>query len=411
MSYLNRDIANSIHYLLKQFPAVVVLGARQVGKSTLLRHVLPDASFFDLERDADFQRVDDDPGLLLQETGRPIIFDEAQLSPSLFRALRVAIDQQRDQQRDQPGQFLLSGSSSPHLLKHIGEALAGRIAMVELEPLGWHEMLGRQGNDLVSALADPEQLRGLAPTVNKQELLSLCLYGGYPEPVLKRGDGKFYRLWMENYLKTYIERDIRALFPQLKLDAYKRFIQMLAFASGEMINAANFARSLDVSQPTIKNYLEIVEGTFLWRQIPSYQTNVSKRVVKMPKGHLRDTGMINYFLRLQNEDDMKAHPQFGRIWETFITEQVIRHFKNQAENVSSYYYRTQNQAEVDLILETDHGLVPVEIKAGSVTAKRQIIALEQFVAEHKCRYGLVINNGDEVFRLSPAVYQLPAMYL
>lgn len=407
MSYLERDISDSIRYLLQNFPAVVVLGARQVGKSTLLRHLMPDAPFFDLERDADFQRVNDDPALLLQETGRPVIFDEAQLSSSLFRALRVAIDEHRDR----AGQFLLSGSSSPHLLRHISETLAGRVAIVELETLGWHELLGKQKNDLVAAFAKPEQLRDLKPVLNKQELLSLCLHGGYPEPVLKRGDRKFFRLWMENYLKTYIERDIRALFPQLQLDAYKRFIQMLAFASGEILNIANFARSLDVSQPTIKHYLEIVEGTFLWRQIPSYQKNISKRIIKMPKGHLRDTGLINYLLRLQNENDMKAHPQFGRIWETFIIEQLVRHFKNQVETADFYYYRTHNQAEIDLIIETDHGLVPIEIKAGSVTSKRQTITLERFVEEHKCPYGLVINNGDEVFRLSEKVYQLPAIYL
>lgn len=406
MPYLRRDMQQSIHYLLQHFPAVAVLGARQVGKSTLLRHTLPDAAFFDLERDSDFQRINDDPALLLQETNRPIIFDEAQLSASLFRALRVAIDQQRDQ----AGQFLLSGSSSPHLLRHISETLAGRVAMVELDGLMWHEVLGRQGNNLLAALAKPALFRDLKPVTNKQELLSLCLHGGYPEPVLKRADKKLFRLWMENYLKTYVERDIRALFPQLNLDAYKRFVQMLAFASGDMINSSNFARSLDVSQPTIKNYLAIVEGTFLWRQIPSYQKNASKRLVKMPKGHLRDTGLINYLLRIQSEDDMKAHPQFGRIWETFVIEQLIRHFRNGLENASFYYYRTQHQAEIDLIIETDDGLIPVEIKAGSVTAKRQLAALEQFIQEYRCPYGLVINNGDEVFKLSDAVYQVPAIY-
>lgn len=408
MSYKKRTITASIHYLLNNFPAVAILGARQVGKSTLLQQILPDAVFFDLERDSDFQRINDDPSLLLQEVNRPIIFDEAQLSPSLFRALRVAIDKQRDQ----TGQFLLSGSSSPQLLRHISETLAGRIAIVELDPLSWHEIKANNiNNKLISALAKPEKMMSLKPTVNKQELLSLCLYGGYPEPVLKRKDKKFFRLWMENYLKTYVERDIRVLFPQLNINAYKRFIQMLAFSSGEIINASKFARSLDISQPTVKHYFEIIEGTFLWRRIPSYQKNVRKRIVKMPKGHIRDTGLINYFLRLQSENDMKAHPQFGQIWEIFITEQIIRHFKNNLENVEYYYYRTQNQAEIDLIIETDYGLIPIEIKSGSVTTKRQITTLEKFIKEHKCRYGLVINNGDEIYKLSSNIYQLPAIYL
>jgi len=407
LSYLSRDLSPTISYLLSNFPVVAVLGSRQVGKSTLLRHTLPDAAFFDLERDADYQRVNDDPALLLQEVDTPIIFDEAQLSPALFRALRVAVDEKRDQS----GQFLISGSSSPDLLQQISETLAGRIAILELDPLTWHEVLERPANDILVALANPNTLTQLQSNKSKQELLTLCLNGGYPEPVINQGDRRFYRLWMENYLKTYVERDVRALFPQLNLDAYKRFIQMLAFSSGDIINMANFARSLDVSQPTVKKYLEIVEGTFLWRRLPSYQKNMSKRLVKMSKGHLRDTGLINYMLRIQNENDMKAHPQFGQLWEIFVTEQLIRHFKNNAERVEYFYYRTHNQAEVDLVLETDSILIPIEIKAGSVTTKRQLTSLQQFVEEHDCPYGLVINNGDEVFKLSDSIYQLPAVCL
>lgn len=408
MSYKKRSVKASVEFLLQHFPAVVILGARQVGKSTLTQKVLPKATFFDLERDSDFQRINDDPGLLLQETNRPIVFDEAQLSPALFRALRVAIDENRDQ----PGQFLLSGSSSPELLKNISETLAGRIAIVELDPFDWHEIHDTPASgELLEALVKPELLLELPAHFDKQQLLSLCLHGGYPEPVLKKDDRRFYRLWMESYLKTYIERDIRVLFPQLNIDAYKRFIQMLAFSSGDIINASAFARSLDVSQTTIKNYLEIVEGTFLWRRIPSWQKNVNKRIVKTPKGHLRDTGLINYMLRIQDENDMKSHPQFGKIWETFIAEQLIRQFTNQLERLDYYYYRTQNQAEVDLILETESGLIPIEIKAGSVTAKRQLKALEAFIEEHNCAYGLVVNNGDEVYKLSPKIYQLPAAFL
>lgn len=407
MSYIYRTLTKSVAYLLRNFPCVVILGARQVGKSTLLHHLLPNASFFDLERNADFQRVNTDPELLLQETDRPLVIDEAQSSPSLFKALRVEIDRNRHK----AGQFLLSGSSSPQLLKNISETLAGRVAIAQLEPLDWQESLSRKTPNLIQALKEPDSLKTLQPNFNKRELLNLCLYGGYPEPFQKRHDPKFHRLWMENYVKTYVERDIRALFPTLKLDAYRRFIQMLAYASGDIINASNFARSLDVSQPTVQHYLEIVEGTFLWRKLPPYQKNATRRIVKMPKGQLRDTGLINYFLRIQSTDDLKAHPQFGRIWETFISEQVIRHFKNQLEHIECFYYRTHNQAEVDLIIETSAGLIPIEIKSGSTTSKRQIKTLERFVQEYQCPIGILINNGDEVFKLSSTLCQIPAIYL
>lgn len=411
MSGIKRKIIESINYLLASFPAVVVLGARQVGKSTLIKQVLPKAVFFDLEKESDYRRINDDAQLLLQEVNRPIIFDEAQLSVNLFKALRVSIDENREQN----GQFLLSGSSSPHLLKHISETLAGRVAIVELNTFCWSEVVESKDNNLVSALNNESNLIKLKPTVSKQELLTLCFYGGYPEPVLKqfktKPDRKLFRLWMENYVRTYVERDIRTLFPQLNFDSYKRFIQMLAYSSGEMINASTFARSLDVSQPTIRKYLEIVEGTFLWRKIPPYLKNVKKRIVKMPKGHLRDTGLINYLLHINNENDLKGHPQFGRIWESFITEQIIKYFNNHIERISCYYYRTHNQAEIDLIIETDTGIIPIEIKSGSVTRKKQLITIETFVREHNCKFGIVINNGDEVYKLSETIYQLPAIYL
>ena len=131
----------------------------------------------------------------------------------------------------------------------------------------------------------------------------------------------------------------------------------------------------------------------------------------MPKGHLRDTGLINYFLRIRSVDDLKSHPQFGRIWETFVIEQLIRCFNNQLENIDFSYYRTQNQAEVDLILEGNFGIVPIEIKSGSFTEKKQLKSLITFVEENNCPFGLVINNGDEVFKISEKIYQLPATYL
>lgn len=408
MSILKRNIAQSISYLLNNFPCVVILGARQVGKSTLLKQILPNAPFFDLERETYFQRINTEPELFLQEEiERPLVFDEAQVSSSLFKALRIEIDQNRQKN----GQFLLSGSSSPQLLKNISETLAGRVAIVELDPFQWQEGLEKKTPDLITACSQPKLFKLLQPNFEKPELLELCLYGGYPEPFLKRRDPKFFRLWMENYIKTYVERDIRALFPSLQLETYKRFIQMLAYSSGEIINISNFARSLDVSQPTVKNYFNIVEGTFLWRQMPSYQKNALKSTVKMPKGYLRDTGIINYFLRIQTNNDLKSHPQFGNIWEIFISEQIIRHFKNNLEEIKYYYYRTQQKAEIDLILETQAGLIPIEIKASLSTPKRQLKNLEKFIEKYKCPYGLVINNGDEVFKLSQNIYQLPAIYL
>jgi len=407
MSILKRSYEKTISYLMSQFPCVVVLGARQVGKSTLIKRLLPRAPYFDLEREMDFERVNADPALLFQETDRPLLIDEAQLSSNLFNALRVEIDRCRHQR----GQFLLTGSSSPQLLKKVSETLAGRVAIVELNSFVWQEAMQKPTSHFYEFLYNPGKFDQLTVNYSKTEILDLCLFGGYPEPFLRKQDSKFFELWMENYYKTYVERDVRALFPTLKLDAYKRFVRMLAYSSGEIINASNYARSLDVSQPTIKNYLDIAEGTFLWRKLNPYDRNVQKRVVKMPKGYIRDSGLINYMLRINTKDNLKGHPAFGRIWEVFIIEQIIRNLQISLERVEYYFYRTHNQTEIDLIIEGNFGLLPIEIKSGSTTKLSSLRGMQNFIKEHQCKFGVVVNNGDEVCKLTENIYQVPAVYL
>ncbi|RLA65884.1 MAG: ATP-binding protein [Epsilonproteobacteria bacterium] len=402
-----KNIVNSVGYLLKSFPSVVLLGARQVGKSTLLRRCLPEADYFDLEVESDWNRVSSDPHLLFNELKGPFVFDEAQLSPKLFKALRVEIDKDRKTN----GRFLLSGSSSPELLKNITETLAGRCAILEIGTFDWSESGQKEQSKFFENLASIDDLLKLKPIHTHSELLDYCLYGGYPDPFLKRSDKNYYDIWYKDYIKSYVERDIRALFPTLNLDAYKRFIKMMATATGEIINASNFARSLDVSQPTVKKYLEIIEGTFLWRKLAPYDKVLKKRVVKMPRGHLRDTGLTNYFLNIYSTSDLKAHHLFGRIWEGFITEQILKNLENSLIRHKAYFYRTNNQAEIDLILEGRFGIIPIEIKSGSTTSKGQLKTLSNFIKENKCPFGIVINNGTEIFKISDSIIQIPAIFI
>jgi predicted AAA+ superfamily ATPase len=216
---------------------------------------------------------------------------------------------------------------------------------------------------------------------------------------------------MENYFQTYIKRDVRNLFPGLNINNYQRFVSMLSSSSGQILNFSEFARSLDVSQPTAKLYFDIAHGTFVWRMIQSYQKSVKKRIVKMPKGHMRDTGLLNYLLSISSVDAFYASPLSGRIWETFIIEEIIKGFKNLGILFELYYYRTSNKAEVDLVLEGDFGLIPVEIKFGAVTLHKNLHALESFIKDYGARIGLVINNASETAWLSKTILQIPASYL
>lgn len=402
-----RNVHQNIIALLDNFPAVVVLGARQVGKSTLLKSVWPDARFFDLERRSDFQRLNDDPELVFQEAQGPIILDEAQLSATLFSALRVEIDQHRDRN----GQFLLSGSSSPQLLRNVTETLAGRCAIVELGTFSWNEGQEKSASRFAQSLVSIEDLLKLVPVNTHAELLSQCLAGGYPEPQLNRNNALFFDQWMESYIQSYIDRDVRRLFPTLNLDAYQRFIKMLCFASAEIINLSNFSRSLGVSQPTVKKYINIMEGTFMWRTLNSFEKSHNKSVVKMSKGHIRDTGLICHLLNIHTIDDLKSHPKYDHLWESFVIEQILKSLQDNLITHRYFYYRSRSKAEVDLVLEGRFGTIPIEIKASYSTPRAQLRSLQDFVVKNHCPFGILVNNGEEICMLSQDIVQIPASYL
>ncbi len=407
MKPITREFTAGIKQLLHNFPCVVVLGARQTGKTTLLRQVLPDAPIFDLERTGDYERITADPLFFLNSNPLPLLIDEAQLCPELFSAIRVKIDEDRGRN----GQFLLSGSSSPELLKNVSESLAGRVAIVELSGFSWSEAARTKPSRIYQLLNTQDcDFQKLQPVHTLDKLYELCFYGGYPDPYLARKKVGYTDLWCENYLSTYLHRDIRRLFPGLKAETYKRFIKMMSFSSGETINASEFARSLDVSQPTAKNYFDIAQGTYFWRIIPSYQKSRKKRLVKMPKGHLRDTGLITHLLNIPRIQDLKNHPKFGAIWETFIIEQLIKNLQSNLIRFDYYYYRTADQSEVDLVLEGKFGLIPIEIKTGLYRGKEQIKGLINFVAEYDCKLGILINNESEIVKLTENIYQIPAVF-
>jgi predicted AAA+ superfamily ATPase len=409
MTHIKRFLEDPVKKLLNQFPCVAVLGARQIGKTTLLKNVRPKAPFYDLEKQATFQTIKEDPDFFLSNVKEPIVIDEAQLLPSLFPALRVRIDQERDRK----GLFLISGSSSPDLLKRVSESLAGRIMIVELSGFSVQETWGLSPSPFYEILKSRRfnELEGLAPRATSGQLSDSWFFGGYPEPLLRRLEPNFVSLWMDSYFQTYIKRDIRDLFPGLNTEAYQNFIHMLASSSGEMINASEWARSLSVSQPTVRNYLRIAEGTFLWRTLPSYSQDVEKRVMKTPKGHLRDAGLMHFLLRLRDSKDLHHHPRAGRMWEAFIAEEIIKELKNRFDPGDFFHYRTQHQAEIDLILQGDFGLVPIEIKLGTKTDGRQLAALRTFVEERRLPIGLVINNAERPEWLAPKILQVPAACL
>lgn len=405
MQGMNRHAIGLLQELLGLFPCVAIVGVRQCGKTTLLGQLPGDWRIHDLEKRADVEAIGRDPDLFFRLNPDRIAIDECQLLPRLFPALRVAIDSDRNR----PGRFIITGSSSPDLLAAVSESLAGRVAIVELAPFGPAEALALPASAFFPLLAERRPAHDyldLPVRLDLGRLHDYWLRGGYPEPWLKN-QPRFAKLWMQNYLQTYLERDLPRLFPGLDREKFRLFANMLAHLSGRIVNYSEVARALGVSQPTARDYFRIADGTFLWRHLPAYEKDAVKRIVKHPKGYLRDSGLAHYLLRIQDLEQLRDHPAMGASWEGMAIETVLRGLDAQGTDYRAYHYRTGAGAEVDLVLEGEFGLVPIEVKYSQHVDNRALRPLRDFIEERGCPLGIVLNNDERPRRLDEKILGVP----
>jgi hypothetical protein len=326
---IDRQLLPVLRDRLHTVPAVVLLGPRQVGKTTLARALEREyrgrALYLDLEREADRRKLADADAYLRAQSGRLVIIDEIHRAPDLFKALRGIIDQRR-RDGERAGHFLLLGSASLDLQRQAGESLAGRVAYLELTPV------------LVTELPP----RGRVGRIG-----SLWVRGGFPDSVLADSD-RASLLWREDFIRSYLERDVPMFAPRLPAPTIGRLWRMLAHAQGTPLNKARLAGSLDVSAPTVGHYLDLLEGLLLIRRLSPWSGNLGKRLIRAPKTYLRDSGILHALLGLGSLDDVLSHPAAGASWEGFVIEQVIA--AAGPERVP-LYFRTEKGAEADLVLE------------------------------------------------------------
>lgn len=404
-----RNITSYLAGMLEKFPAVAIIGARQVGKTTLAKRVGTDFTYVDLEKPSDYDRVTSDVEFFLKQTPSNIIFDEAQLYPELFSVLRGAIDEQRDRK----GRFIITGSSSTELLGNISESLAGRIAIIELGTLKANELYGQPPSDFYQQFKQPlnsESFKLQSKPLTFAQVQEAWFKGGYPEPCHMQDDS-YYQEWMVNYETTYVNRDIARLFPKLDKIAFRRFITMLGELSSKTLNKSDIGRSIGVTEPTVADYIDIANGTFIWRTIPSFEHNVTKRIVKMPRGHIRDTGLLHHLLHIGNLTQLQSNIIAGFSFEAFVIEEILKGLQDVRVQAQAYYYRTHSGAEIDLILEGNFGILPIEIKYGSTILSRQLRSMTEFLEEHRLPFGVVVNQADKIQWLTRNIIQIPVGYL
>ena len=366
---IQRQITEQVLKNLTYFPVVGIVGPRQVGKTTLARILQKELGMptlhLDLELDEDLYKLRNAQTYLQMNVDKCVIIDEIQRLPTVFPLLRALIDQDR-----RPARFIILGSASPEMVRQSSESLAGRIAYSELTPFSLLE--AKEG--------------GFDQSTH-------WFLGGFPD-ALMAPDATFSRTWLQNFVYTFMEKDIRLLGYDINIPTMDRLLTMLAHLHSTNLNVQDLSRSMGISTPTINKYLDLLEGGFLVRRLRPYFANVSKRLVKSPKIYLRDTGILHTLANIPSFDALYGHPFIGASWEGYVIEQIYRCVTFRTWQF--YYYRTQVGAEIDLILISPSGkMTCVEIKNSNTP--KLTSGFYNCIEDLKPQFQYVITPSSEMF--------------
>lgn len=385
-----RDTRKIVQDRLTHFDSVALVGPRQVGKTTLAQQIVAQwgnkAKYLDLEKPTDRRLLHDPVAYLSSHLDQLIVLDEIHRTPEIFQVLRGQIDERRQLGRDS-GKFLILGSASMNLLRQSSESLAGRISYVELVPLTLREVW------LPGKVSEKQQMT---------ELDRLWLQGGFPLSYLFT-DKDVSMQWRNDFILTYLERDLPQFGIQVETETMERFWRMIAYDQGELFNAQRYARSLGVSGHTILRYLDILQRLLLVRLLPPWHSNTGKRLTKSPRPFVRDTGILHALLNLRTTDDLLSHSVVGKSWEGFVIENIMSVAVGRAR---PYFYRTSAGAEIDLVLEFAPGKCwAIEIKLSSApTIERGFhTAADDINAERR----ILVHRGNDRFPMRHGVEAMP----
>ena len=366
--YVSRTLENHFRDASTQFPVMLVIGARQVGKTTFLQQLRdPDRAYVSLDDPRVRELAQSDPALFLQRFPGPVLIDEIQYAPGLLPYIKLAVDQHR-----QPGRFWLTGSQQFHLMREVSESLAGRVGIVRLLGLSRRER-DEAGVDAAPFLPTPQVLEPRlagAPHLALPHLYERIWRGSFPAIAI---DGKMDRdLFFSSYVQTYLQRDVRDLARVGDEMAFLRFVRACAARTAQLLNLADLARDADVVPNTAKNWLSILEASGVVFLLEPYHSNVTKRLVKSPKLYFLDTGLCAWLTEWTTPETLEAGSQSGAMLETWILAELLKSWWHNGRRAPFYFYRDKDQKEIDLLIVQDGVVYPLEFKK-SASPRRETV--------------------------------------
>lgn len=392
--YIKRHLEEQVKSASKSYPVVMVCGQRQVGKSTMLYHIKESERKYVTLDDRNAKLLaEKDPALFLENYGTPLLIDEIQRAPGLLLEIKRFVDERALKGEDCGGRFWLTGSQRFRMMKGVSETLSGRIAVFEMAGLSAREIDGREARLFSPDIKDLKVSAKSAPPANVTETFKNILIGSMPKLISEHVDRERY---YQNYVNTYLERDIRDLAQVGNLDRFYEFLVYMAARTAQQLNFNDIAKNIGVSAPTAKNWVSILENSGVLYLLRPYSGNITKRLTKSPKAYFTDTGLAAYLCRWPDHRTLEEGPMNGAFFETYVVAEILKSFYNAGIEPNMYYYRDSDKNEIDLIFVQGDRLYPAEIKKAKSPENADKSFRQLKGAKGRVMPGLVICSADQL---------------
>lgn len=408
--YYHRQLEKKIFEIIDEYACVTLFGARQTGKSTMIRNMFPEYEYVTLDSSKERILAKDDPELFLSAHGVPLIIDEIQKAPELMECIKIRVDEAKLKRVNEgtslPLMYILTGSNTHEIREKASETLAGRTALIEVSSFSECEKLKKEGSEFIPDIEILKRKQvGLVPK-DRYEVFNEIFLGGMPEYWTLRLDRDTF---FESYISTYLEKDVSRMINIGRIDDFRKFMRIVALRTSQQLDYTEIGNAVGIDARTSKNWISIMESSGIVMILHPYANNLAKRIVKRPKIYFMDTGLCAFLCGWTDGRILEASAMAGAFFETYVVSEIVKSIRNAGKRVENtlYYYRDRDHKEVDLIFDIDQRLYPIEIKKGigKDKADKNFKILEQY--KMPIATGLVIDTSDRVFPLNKDTYYCP----